>query len=244
LSPVRWLQDPLAKYKKNSDYHKFQKSISEKLSDVIVIPKLEAQKYFPSTVMGADLAIYVARNTGGFDIDSLVNPIFKKVLKKQITHPVFDEKQKDGFRVRIAIIVCNGGSGNNRKTTMATLGRMLWFENGMRDGKPWYESFGRNEHTKTTPEIPYSIKFNTQVEAENFCRQFDTVFCKVYTHLIKSGVNVTPKIVLWLGDAVNPRTGLKGYQGEWTDEDFCKYFELTDDEVKVVEETMKKYAAK
>ena len=30
LSPVRWLQDPLAKYKKNSDYNKFEESISNK----------------------------------------------------------------------------------------------------------------------------------------------------------------------------------------------------------------------
>ena len=30
ISPARWLQDPLAKYKKNSDYNKFENSISKK----------------------------------------------------------------------------------------------------------------------------------------------------------------------------------------------------------------------
>lgn len=48
----------------------------------------------------------------------------------------------------------------------------------------------------------------------------------------------------WLGDAVNPRTGLKGYEGEWTDDDLYKLFNLTKDEIKTIEDTMKKYEAK
>jgi hypothetical protein len=58
---------------------------------------------------------------------------------------------------------------------------------------------------------------------------------------MKSDVNVTPEIVLWLGDAINPRTGLKGYEGEWTDEDLYKFFNITPDERKIIEETMAKY---
>ena len=37
ISPVRWLQDPLAKYKKNSDYKKFEESISKKIESLDVI---------------------------------------------------------------------------------------------------------------------------------------------------------------------------------------------------------------
>ncbi len=39
----------------------------------------------------------------------------------------------------------------------------------------------------------------------------------------------------------NPRTGKKGYESEWTNEDFYKYFGITEDEQKVIEETMEKY---
>ena len=45
----------------------------------------------------------------------------------------------------------------------------------------------------------------------------------------------------WLGDAINPRTGKKGYTGEWTDDDLALYFGITPEEQKVIEETMKKY---
>lgn len=42
-------------------------------------------------------------------------------------------------------------------------------------------------------------------------------------------------------DGINPRTGLKGYEGEWTDEDFYEYFNITEDEQKEIVETMKPY---
>ena len=45
----------------------------------------------------------------------------------------------------------------------------------------------------------------------------------------------------WLGDSINPRTGLKGYTGEWTDDDLVLYFGITPEEKKVIEETMEKY---
>lgn len=45
----------------------------------------------------------------------------------------------------------------------------------------------------------------------------------------------------WLGDCINPRTGLKGYESDWTDEDFRKYFDITDSEWEEIVETMKPY---
>ena len=47
--------------------------------------------------------------------------------------------------------------------------------------------------------------------------------------------------VPWLGDSVNPRTVLKGYQSEWTDADLYKFFDITPEEQKVIEDTMAKY---
>ena len=48
-------------------------------------------------------------------------------------------------------------------------------------------------------------------------------------------------IVPFLGDVINPRTGLKGYTGEWTDDDLALYFNITKDEQKIIEETIEKY---
>ena len=241
LSPVRWLQDPLAKSKKKSDFNKYENSISKHIQQLDVIDKLSAQTYFPNTVMGMDLGIYVCGKIGGFDYTSLVNSMLVKVLKKQTSHIVFDIDKNDGIRVRFPIISNNGGSGTGRKACLASFGKLIWFENGKRDGKWWYDWYMHNQYTKTTETIPYSVKFKSKIEANNFCKSFDTAFAKIYTHLIKSGVNITPEIVLWRGDAINPRTGKKGYESEWTDEDFVRYFNITPEEQKVIEETMEKY---
>lgn len=242
LSPIRWLQDPLAKYKKRSDYNKFENSICKYLNNIDVITKLDAQKCFPFTVMGSDLGVYVCNFKGGFDYTSLIDNFLLKIFEKQPSHIVFDVNKNDGIRVRFPLICNNGGSGTGRKVEMANFGKMIWFENGKRDGKWWYDWYMHNQYTKTTEAIPYSVKFNSKIEADNFCKQFNTKFCKVYTHLMKCNVTVTPEIVLWLGDAINPRTGLKGYEGEWTDEDFYQFFNITEEEQKVIEETIKKYS--
>ena len=44
-----------------------------------------------------------------------------------------------------------------------------------------------------------------------------------------------------LYNAINPRTCLKGYASEWTDDDLYKFFNITSAEQKVIEETMEKY---
>lgn len=245
LSPVRWLQDPLMLQKSKSDYYRFEKSILNHTKQIDVIDKIDAQRLFESTVMGADLGIYCCGNNGGFDSTSLVNPIVKKIVAKQNSHINLEYDKRDGIRVRFPIINNNGGSGNGRKIGLATFGKLLYFIDGKKDGKPWYDWYMKNQYSKITDDIPFSARFDTEKEAQNFIDTLvKTNFGRIYTHWMKRDVNVSPEIVLWMGDAVNPRTGLKGYQGEWTDEDFYRYFELTDDEIKIVEDTMKKYAAK
>ena len=245
LSPVRWLQDPLMQQKSKSDYHRFEKSILNHTKHINVIDKIVAQRIFESTVMGADLGIYVCGGNGGFDCTSLVNPIVKKIVDKQNSHINLEYDKKDGIRVRFPIINNNGGSGNGRKIGLATFGKLLYFIDGKKDGKPWYEWYMKNQYSKNTDDIPFSVKFNTEKEAQNFIDTLtQTKFGRIYTHWMKRDVHVSPEIILWLDDSINPRTGKKGYTGEWTDDDLYKFFNITPDEQKVIEETMKKYDSK
>ena len=55
-------------------------------------------------------------------------------------------------------------------------------------------------------------------------------------------MNISPMTILWLGDAINPRTGLKGYTGEWTDEDLYKFFNITSEEQEIIKKTIEKYS--
>src|SRR5574344_988117 len=69
ISPVRWLQDPLAKYKKNSDYNKFEESISKKIESLDVIDARLGNNLFQIANFGA-LGIYRIGN-GGYDYESV-----------------------------------------------------------------------------------------------------------------------------------------------------------------------------
>ena len=169
LSPIRWLQDPLAKYKKRSDYNKFEESVSKHIKNIYTIKAVEANGLF-NIRSTTDIGIYVCNLAGGFDYKSLIYNFLIKIFEKQQSHIVFDINKNDGIRVRFPLVSDTGGSCVGRKPAMANFGRMIWFENGKRDGKWWYDWYMHNQHTKRTETIPYSVKFNTKNEADNFCK--------------------------------------------------------------------------
>ena len=251
LSPVRWLQDPLAKYKKNCDLKRFEESIAKHIESLETITALQAQNIFSGTVMNIDLGVYACSKANTqFDYkDYYANPILNKCIEYIATHnPNIEADKQDGWRVRMPVILGgkSGGSGDRSKHhKYLSFGKLLMFKDGKNEeGKWWYDCYMHNQYTKTTPYITSSIKFDSKIEAENFINQFDTLFGKYITNLLLSDVNVAPIQVLWLADTINPRTGKKGYEGEWTDEDFVLYFNITPEEQKIIEETMKTYDPK
>ena len=251
LSPVRWLQDPLAKYKKNCDLKRFEESIAKHIESLETITALQAQNIFSGTVMNIDLGVYACSKANTqFDYkDYYANPILNKCIEYIATHnPNIEADKQDGWRVRMPVILGgkSGGSGDRSKHhKYLSFGKLLMFKDGKNEeGKWWYDCYMHNQYTKTTPYITSSIKFDSKIEAENFINQFDTLFGKYITNLLLSDVHVAPIQVLWLADTINPRTGKKGYEGEWTDEDFVLYFNITPEEQKIIEETMKTYDPK
>ena len=238
ISPVRWLQDPLARYKKVSDIRKYKESILDTLESVKLIYAKDACNMFDAG-MSMDLGIYVC-GKGGYNPNELAsNSIIEKVLNKNCFLE-FDENKKDGYRVRLPYIT-SGGGGHNI-TEARNLGKLLWFYDGMKDGKPWYEHYQVNQFTKHIPEIPRSIKFNTQQECENFISSFDMVFAKYVEKTLLMDVHVHKQSILWTGD----------YSKPWTNARFCEYFGITGfisdaeaepgSEWETILETMKKYA--
>ena len=248
LSPVRWLQDPLVKYKKTSDLKRFEESVAKHIESLETITALQAQNIFSGAVMNIDLGIYACSKANmQFDYKNhYANPILNKCIEYIATHnPNIEADKQDGWRVRMPRITGgkSGGSGDRSKHhTYVSFGKLLAFKDGKnKEGKWWYDCYMHNQYTKTTPYITSSIKFNSEIEANNFIKQFYTNFVNYITNLLLSDVNVAPIQVVWLSDAINPRTGLKGYQGEWTDEDFYQFFNITPEEQKIIEDTMAKY---
>ena len=220
LSPIRWLQDPLAEYKKNSDFKKFE-NIRKHIESLDVAPKSDAYRLFDIAI-SEYLGIYHITKKGGWK-SSKEKELIKRcynLIKNNLCK--IDHNMKDGWRIRVSLI-----SNNNLRTgTPNNLGKLIIFKDGMRDGSPWYEFYQKNKWSKATPEITDSIKFDSEDEARNFIESVEnTKFGKWYEANIITNMNISNNNILWLGDYTHP----------WTDEMLYEYFGLTEDEISIIE---------
>ena len=252
LSPVRWLQDPLAKYKKNSDYHRFEENIVKHISDLAIISSADSNNLFNAGIM-TNLGIYSCnKNIINNVIQCNSNNIVDKILSSGIKtlSNVVEYKKRDGWRWQISELQplnAQGGEkysyGWYRRFCIFNHLRSTIYENGFKDGKDWttYTSGVKNDETCSLP-LPHSIKFDSENNAKNFENSVKTTFYKYFVLQVKTDQHTPFKFLPWMGDSINPRTGLKGYESEWTDEDFYTFFNITNDEKKIIEDTMAKYA--
>ena len=60
ISPCRWLEDPLARYKSNSEYKKFEDKVSKKIEDLIIVEADVANELFD--IDHTDMGIYTLGN--------------------------------------------------------------------------------------------------------------------------------------------------------------------------------------
>ena len=93
LSPVRWLQDPLAKYKKASDLKRFEESVAKHIESLDIIDATKAQSLFLMWIY-ENIGIYVCSNIGGYDYNNLSIPhniVHKKIIDNVII-PTYLEK--------------------------------------------------------------------------------------------------------------------------------------------------------
>ena len=255
LSPIRWLQDPLAKYKKTSDWYKF-KEVREHIHKITEIKAESATGIF-NVLFPQDLGVYVITKQGGFDCDTYNASWTRRIIESIHEHPkhwsdVSDENKVDGIRVKCQKLRNSGPSSNSANLKSYTKPKDSYdlmyrsysciFIDGYQDGKWWTEFGNKNKYTKPigTPLID-SIKFNRIKLARNFEQSCNTTFMKFCNFVSKVGVNTDFSFLPWMGDCINPRTGKKGYESDWTDEDFREYFDITDSEWEEIECTMKPY---
>ena len=257
LSPVRWLQDPLAKYKKNSDWHRFQESVAKHIESIDFIDRFKMTEMFQNC--NCDSGVYVCRSSEtSFDFSNFhQSELLVRFADLDFTKidAVLEKDQLDGIRVRCGRYgLANDGGTTRANADSVKLGKFEYvhfalsriYKDGysVDNGKFWSEDRMPGAGNKAKPigtPIPSSVRFATIEEARNFVKYTKTNFIRT---LKFSAVDVEADadfIVPWLGDAINPRTSLKGYTGEWTDEDLYKFFEITPEEQKIIESTMEKY---
>lgn len=74
-----------------------------------------------------------------------------------------------------------------------------------------------------------NIRFNTKEERLNFWKIWNTKIMLWYFNKIKVDVHVHPEFLPYMND----------YSHEWTDEELYKFFDLTEDEIKLIESEIK-----
>ena len=246
LSPCEWLIDTLNEVKKNSAYNTYKTSILKYLESFEIIDAIIGNQLFNIGLM-TDLGIYACKkNCNAIDASKIkwlkINKqIFDKLIittKQQFPDIVKYNEIKHRFFVPLKLIA------NPYRTTAFNIctSTFQWLVDGkLPNGNAWQTGIYKSKSMNDTKQL-YGLVFDDENSAKNFYNSTYTKCFKYANMLVKrfnQHVNVT--YLPWLGDAVNPRTGLKGYTSEWTNDDLYKFFNITPEEQKAIEETMEKY---
>ena len=226
VQPARWLEDPLAEYKQNSDAKKYKKTISDKLSKLHLVDATTACKAF-NIMNSTDLAIYTF-NTTNTEIkitvqDNLINKLYNKINSMTTLHDKLDQNVVDGFRCEVKKLTSGTGGhnlGDYDSSKVADV-NIVWgpYTDGYtKDGK--FFTAGRQKNQFTKDYFANSIKFNSLDLANNFYLSCNTNFYRRLIHLFKWDVNVPLRFLPYMED----------YSKVWTDADYCKFFGLTEEE--------------
>ena len=98
ISPSRWLEDPLAKYKNASDFNKFEDNISKKIEKLEIIPAAQSNKIF--NISFGNMAILLI-GKGGFDYNTFNNNVFVNKIVNKYSLSIMDKSTKEGSKVAI-----------------------------------------------------------------------------------------------------------------------------------------------
>ena len=243
ISPVRWLQDPLAKYKKNSDYNKFEESISKKIESLDVIDSNTASELF-STAFNMNLGIYTV-GTGGYNYKNCENDIIDRILS------IMPDNMSNHLQMSIpnnwslVMSMMVGGSGGRLATCSSwnsEYDKYVYHNNKNNNGQT-YEEYRKSKcwgNVKPRAEACH-FEFATEDELRNFYNALQSKFFRYVFTASLVDVNVHPEFYPYMQDYTQP----------WTDKRFCEYFGITgyiDDENaepnsewEIILNTMKEY---
>lgn len=213
LSPIRWLQDPLAEYKKNSDWKKFC-DVRKKIESLDVVPNSVACCMFGAGI-AMNLGIYHITPKGGWERET---KWYEKIVikywieKRTLIHHWTGDYKGDftGNFVKLPLLHGHPGQAD-------------WYEITSPD-----KSYCFTKPDKDNVRSP-TVNFATKEEAENFWDTLQTKFYKFINYKCRCTTTPPFECFPWLSDYTHP----------WTDEMLYSYFGLTEDEVKEIEQDIK-----
>ena len=216
ISPVRWLQDPFSKYKKNTAYNKFEESISKKIESLEVLDAKASNNLFQIANFG-DLAIYKIGN-GGYDYSTVAKDylgdaysICNKVL--QCNDKISNHIQKGTAGICVKVATIRGfGSGKNFDIVSLIHSEPYIDGNGYKEKK-----FKKKDVMTKDIESEYFVRVNSVEEGANFINSTRTLFHRFLIKCWKMGQNTPLNFLPYMQDYTQP----------WDDKRFCEYFNIT-----------------
>ena len=221
LSPIRWLQDPLAEYKKNSDWEKFA-DIRKRIETLDVVSAKEAQQFFDSGQY-ENLGIYHITENGGADI--LPKPFISQALFDKVNLPTYQGKYKSFYSERVSENYKNFDKPFVKVSVLhGNVGAKDWFDIITPE-----KDLAMSKEQKRGGSGTFTFNFDTQEEAENFFSYCNTNFVKACNGNVKTNIR-------WPGYAVH---FMPTYKHPWTDEMLYDFFNLTEEEIDIIEKEIK-----
>lgn len=231
ISPIRWLEDPLYKFKNASDFNKFQ-SI---LTHIVNIDKVSREDFYKIFGMSSSLNLgkYKLNASGGwnpntFNTNEILNKTFSVMEEKKLNFikDKIEHDKLDGWRVRILTRApietdrMTSESVKTRKTHLLHYKLSFVYKDGYtKDNVFWSKNrlpgAGNKTYEIGTP-IHDSIKFDSEIEAVNFEKYTKTNFFKYIFSVEKTG-DETPLYLPFMDN----------YKIEWTDKELCDYFGIS-----------------
>ena len=225
IHPARWLQDPLAEYKKGTDKVKF-KNIVDRLDDVKIIDKKTANNRF-NIINDSELMLSkikakpTGKNITGYNeiAQEAIDIILKYSLEQNLSN--VDEKNKvDGWRCQILDISPIGRPNDDSNRLISNdlfhrIKNVVFYDGCDENGIEWMKLRNKNQYTKESGSpFPHSIKFKSKEEALNFQESCRTNFYRNIMYMLKLDMHTPLDFLPWMKD----------YSHTWTDEDYCKFF--------------------
>ena len=227
ISPVRWLQDPLAKYKpKKDNLPEKYKNILSALESLTIIPAFDSNNLF--NIAWCDLGIYVIDKNCKNPCQIIEHPGVKIVDKIQFNKScslrdvMCNEKGIYFCPITHAMRAVNCAHGYT----------ILFTDNGPYAKSGWTKDAGNNYHF---------INLNSKNEVDNFKKYVTTKSVRFICKLVAlGGMGGQNNLIPYLD-----------YTQPWDDKRFCAYFGITgyidDDhavpnsEWEIISNTMKEY---
>lgn len=211
LSPIRWLQDPLAEYKQGTDFKRYE-DIRKRVASIEEVSGEEAIRLFGAAFYSS-LGIYHIDGKEHEAFKYEFNPLIYKIINFPCKHFTYDKPEDKPYKMVLP-------------ATHGHLGKYDWAEITSKD---WEVAKNVKASSETNGYV--IMAFDTEAEMKNF---YDSLFLKLYKWLVNN-IKTTAATAQYIKFV----PVLPTYTHPWTDEMLYEYFGLTEDEINEIEQGIK-----